>query len=386
MQQAFDWLQNYPDARSNQVDHIRSLSWRQSLTPEQQELLAGYVELNLNSIKKAEEAIKLPECRYPMDLSWGLETRLQHLDKLKKLALLEEFRAFNALDTNQPAIAPDAIISILGMANTLDKEPIVISKLVRTALLNIAMTTLERDLNQENLSEPQLRNLDTALFKAADTKQLVDGLVGDRATMIPYFRMTWAEIKRYSDSSADDNKEAQAGPQTPGPRPVLFRATGFFERDLRFYLKAMETNISLAKMPPPKSVLVSNVQEELNEQLQGKFYIMSSMFLPAIENLITRNTTDQARIRTAQVAVKIELYRTMNGHLPETLGELVPQYFPAAPIDPFDGQPLRFHHLDKGYVIYSVGRDGHDNGGRERPPDAKFSDKTEYDLPFTVER
>jgi hypothetical protein len=38
------------------------------------------------------------------------------------------------------------------------------------------------------------------------------------------------------------------------------------------------------------------------------------------------------------------------------------------------------------YVIYSVGSDGQDNGGRERQPDAKSSDKTEYDITFTVER
>ncbi|MGB7746152.1 MAG: hypothetical protein WBN75_02575 [Verrucomicrobiia bacterium] len=40
----------------------------------------------------------------------------------------------------------------------------------------------------------------------------------------------------------------------------------------------------------------------------------------------------------------------------------------------------------KGYVIYSVGRDGHDDGGREKPADWKSSDKTTYDITFTVER
>lgn len=386
MQQAFDRLQNYPDARSNEVDHIRSLSWRQSLIPEQRELLAGYVELNLNAMAKAEEGIKLPQCRYPIDFSWGADTKLPHLVELRKLALLEQFRAFNASDSNQPAIASAAVISILGMASTLDQEPSLISKLVRLAMLNIAIATLERGMNQVSLSESELRGLDLAFFKAVDTNQLADGLVGDRAMMIRYFRMTSAEIKRYSESSAGDNKGAQAGPQIPGSRPMLFRVTGFFERDLRFYLEIMETNISLAKMPPPKSVLVSNVEAELRKQSQGEFYIMSTMLLPTINSLITRDISDQAQVRTAQVALKIELYRTLNGHLPETLGELVPQYLPAVPIDPFDGQPLRFHHLDKGYVVYSVGQDGHDNGGRERPPDAKSSDQTEYDLPFTVER
>jgi hypothetical protein len=45
-----------------------------------------------------------------------------------------------------------------------------------------------------------------------------------------------------------------------------------------------------------------------------------------------------------------------------------------------------YHRLAKGYVIYSVGSDGHDDGGREKPGNAKSSDKTTYDLTFTVER
>lgn len=47
---------------------------------------------------------------------------------------------------------------------------------------------------------------------------------------------------------------------------------------------------------------------------------------------------------------------------------------------------LQAIHLAKGYVIYSVGSDGHDDGGREKPADWKSSDKTTYDITFTVER
>jgi hypothetical protein len=47
---------------------------------------------------------------------------------------------------------------------------------------------------------------------------------------------------------------------------------------------------------------------------------------------------------------------------------------------------LRYHRLAKGYVIYSIGADGHDDGGREKPADWKPGDKTTYDITFTVER
>jgi len=93
-----------------------------------------------------------------------------------------------------------------------------------------------------------------------------------------------------------------------------------------------------------------------------------------------------AQVRAAQSALAVERFRLAHGQLPEDLQELVPQFLSAVPDDPFDGQSLRYHRLAKGYVVYSIGRDGHDDGGRERPFDAKSSDKTEYDITFTVER
>ena len=50
------------------------------------------------------------------------------------------------------------------------------------------------------------------------------------------------------------------------------------------------------------------------------------------------------------------------------------------PPDPFDGKPLRYKKLEKGYVVYSVGPDGNDDGGKERG----LGD--DYDIIFVVER
>ena len=44
-----------------------------------------------------------------------------------------------------------------------------------------------------------------------------------------------------------------------------------------------------------------------------------------------------------------------------------PAYLPAVPLDPWDGKPLRYKKLDKGYVIYSVGSGRKDNGGSSDP-------------------
>jgi hypothetical protein len=51
------------------------------------------------------------------------------------------------------------------------------------------------------------------------------------------------------------------------------------------------------------------------------------------------------------------------------LEDLVLQYLPAVPRDPFDGQPLRMAAGPEGLLLYSVGKDGVDDGGDD--PDGR---------------
>jgi len=89
-----------------------------------------------------------------------------------------------------------------------------------------------------------------------------------------------------------------------------------------------------------------------------------------------RHARNIADIRRMHTVVAIERYRLSKGELPNKLDELVPAYPAAVPTDPFDGvEPLRYKKLTKGYVVYSVGMDGQDDGGDE-----------ENDITFTVER
>ena len=49
--------------------------------------------------------------------------------------------------------------------------------------------------------------------------------------------------------------------------------------------------------------------------------------------------------------------------LPTTIKDLVPDFLDAAPLDPFDGKPLRYIQDKPGYSLYSVGKDRIDDGG-----------------------
>ncbi|GMU84305.1 MAG: hypothetical protein AMXMBFR47_41750 [Planctomycetota bacterium] len=69
--------------------------------------------------------------------------------------------------------------------------------------------------------------------------------------------------------------------------------------------------------------------------------------------------------RLAATALAIRLFQVDHGRRPEHLAELIPDYLPAVPIDPFrsDSGPIGYR-LEKGRSrLYSVGSDGKDDGG-----------------------
>jgi type II secretory pathway pseudopilin PulG len=102
--------------------------------------------------------------------------------------------------------------------------------------------------------------------------------------------------------------------------------------------------------------------------------------IPNIESAFETAILAQARMRAAAAAVAIERYRRKHGRLPATLDDLAPEFLSAVPADPFDGKPVRFVVRDGEYTVYSISKDGQDNGGQE------METTGEPDVTFTVPR
>ena len=77
-------------------------------------------------------------------------------------------------------------------------------------------------------------------------------------------------------------------------------------------------------------------------------------------------------------------YRADHGGYPQKLGELTPQYIANVPVNVFanDG-PLHYAREGKGYLLYSVGPNGVDDGGRDREEGGKAGESWD-DLPIRV--
>lgn len=71
----------------------------------------------------------------------------------------------------------------------------------------------------------------------------------------------------------------------------------------------------------------------------------------------------QVRIDAMRLAIAATLYRRAEGDWPDEWAALVPTYLDEVPRDVVDGQALRMVIREDQFTIYSVGRDGDDDGG-----------------------
>ena len=150
----------------------------------------------------------------------------------------------------------------------------------------------------------------------------------------------------------------------------------------------METNIVLLNLPAPQSLVATNASDALCLEARRKYCIFSALLLPAYGKLAIKVADGSARLRIATSALAVERFRLAHqNQLPDSLAALVPTYLPSVPTDPWDGQPLRFKKLAKGYVVYSVGPDGKDDDGTDQALDEKGKKVPgPFDITFTVER
>ncbi|MFO0972464.1 MAG: hypothetical protein U1A27_03360 [Phycisphaerae bacterium] len=93
-------------------------------------------------------------------------------------------------------------------------------------------------------------------------------------------------------------------------------------------------------------------------------YLPLTILLPSLSRAAYLMDIATQERDAIEVAIALELYRRAHGSYPQTLAELAPRFIPTVPPDRFDGRPLKYALRDGKPVVYSVGADRDDDGGR----------------------
>jgi hypothetical protein len=102
--------------------------------------------------------------------------------------------------------------------------------------------------------------------------------------------------------------------------------------------------------------------------------IIIPLFVPAFQKVQGAADRSEQNHRNLQLAFTLAAYYADHRRYPETLAELAPKYIDKIPDDLFSGQPLIYRLEGDGYLLYSVGVNGIDDGGQGYDDDPKGDD------------
>jgi hypothetical protein len=104
-------------------------------------------------------------------------------------------------------------------------------------------------------------------------------------------------------------------------------------------------------------------------KFMGELFVL--VFKPSFRRYQEYEDRAEQTERILQVAFGLAAYQRDHGKYPDKLDALVPDYLAKVPTDLFSGQAMIYRTTDAGYLLYSVGVNGKDDGGRasrDEPP------------------
>ena len=368
---------------SNVAETYTASSWLPSrgkqVDPEDRNEFEALLATNRPAMDLLYSAVDLPSCRFPVDLKQGAFTMLPHLAKVKSAAGILSTHALIKAEEGERDEAVRAFRAAWKVAGSLSEEPLFISQLVHYSSDAVVCLRLERMLNTTTLSDKELAELQQSVTQAEKPRSLALGLIGERATSLAVFTDPKFQSSIFSGQWGNPTQNQRLSSQFA---IGLLKASGAFSKDKAFLLDTLSNSIWAAELPYPERW--SQTQALPSAIPSSRFCIFSRILLPALSKAVTRDAEHSARIHVAQTALAVERFRLAHTNdLPGTLDDLAPTFLTAVPSDPFDGSSLRYKKLSKGYVVYSIGADGKDDGGKER---ASSTSATGSDITFIVER
>lgn len=310
----------------------------------------------------------------PLDFSLGYKMKLPPLGETRSCAWLLRLASRVAAQQGDVDEAIKAIRAIFVLTDSL-QAPMTINTLVQRANCQVGFHAIEDLLSLHNLTLDHIQALEALLEPMESIERFKQSLVGERCSALSAFEASAQEAVMLSSSGSENNRL----PLLIVPRKIL----GLHDRDALSYINLTQAHIEATSLPRHETRVRIN---EVAEEYENRLGMLTRILMPAFRYIYRAESQTVTSSRCARAALAVERHRMATGQLPETLEKLVPTFMASVPMDPFDGQPLRFRHLDKGYVVYSVGQDLTDNHGEERRPRRARKGQKTWDETFTVAR
>ena len=255
----------------------------------------------------------------------------------------------------------DSLHAMLNLSRSVGNNTNILMQFVRVACRAITTRSLEWVLAQGELPPEGVAALQALWANDAEEPVLLNGLRGERAILN-------ALVENFANGTTsiqDMQDYKDLGQHFSSLQWWHYRRT-LLPGDHARILSGFLPLVALACKPIDEQV------QQVATFRDPKFdsdHLLFRVLFPTVTKFAELSWQSVAEMRCTIAALACERYRQKRGRWPASLAELVPEYLPAIPLDPFDSQPLRLKRLPDGIVVYSIGLNRNDDGGSLKRPD-----------------
>ncbi len=355
----------------------------ESNTPESWEDVATIInehfETTAELTAQLEQAIQRPNDHYPYEWEQAFQMLLPHLSHLKALTQTAKVRSQAAAMVYDSEGTFRMLHLGLGLSQTGDSD-LLISRLVQFAQTAITLEGIRTAQQFHVGKDAQWKELQDQLNQLNFPSLIAASLGAERALghatvsglLNAHLFGIVQQIRSLNAFSEPQQEELPTiAALTQGLLNGLFgaHAQALMTRNWHLALQAYEgmiQNVSQAESQlasiPWNQCSVASLPHEIHS-----YGILAAMLLPALDSAFAKAVEIQHRIELTKVAIALERYRIAHDAYPEQLAELAPQFVASEPIDPMTGSAWDYTRTaPNGFILYSYGRDGTDDGGFQR--------------------
>ena len=176
---------------------------------------------------------------------------------------------------------------------------------------------------------------------------ILDSLVDSAAKMV----VDWDQVLRMGNTWYDRMVEAYGKPT----RAERQKALGKIDDDLRQLAMSIKDyeSLGLSMLGGPRYAISERV---------GQIFVC--LLLPAVSSAASAEDRGAMQFDLTRLAFALAAFRADRGTYPARLADLVPKYVAKVPKDIFSAAELHYRPEGDGYLLYSVGVNGKDDGGK----------------------
>ncbi|HEU6447580.1 MAG TPA: hypothetical protein VFV23_03990 [Verrucomicrobiae bacterium] len=353
-----------------------------------------------SALELLEQAATYPAWDFDLGYTNWPNARWMFLAPLKRSAQRLTATAISDLHNGNTASATTNLCAAIVLTQRLQPERTVISQLVGIAIAAIEAPATWEFLQTTNATDAELTALQNQWQQLEFVEPMGNAMLMERAfglTSIETMRSDPKILRRYAGFSPsassyssgsgdwwDDTKDYVHD----SLQQVIFGGEAFMwhvswsytdemqglqaDQIILETFRSIKTNAafypSYTNMVAQMTTLgITNFDEELIFDVPN-IRRMFSASAQGLANTVRKVMAAEANKQIVITAIALKRYQLKYGRFPENLAELAPDFLSSVPIDPVDGNPLRYRrNADGTFLLYSIGEDGVDDGGNPSP-------------------